>query len=86
MFFLNHDFRRLRMVGGMLFHIEAPSLEKEFYWIFSLEYFKQNLSELTERVLYEWTLSTLLNRVTIFLVLCDCLRRALKMQYLTWCT
>ena len=37
MFFLNDDFRRLRMVGGMLFHTRAPNLEKEFCWIFSLE-------------------------------------------------
>ena len=62
MFFLSDDFRRLPMVGGMLFHNRAPSLEKEFCWKFSLEYSKLNLSEIAERVLYEWTLRTFLNR------------------------
>ena len=66
LFFLNDDFRRLRMVRGMLVHNRAPSLEKDFCWIVSLEYSKLNLSNLAERVLYEWTLHTFLNRVTIF--------------------
>ena len=68
------------MVGETLFHNRAPSLEKEFCWMFSFEYFKYNLSELAERVMHEWTLRTFLNRVTTFFG-AMCLDCALNMQF-----